>query len=310
MDNAVNSVNGIATTSSGGDFYDVAKSKKLKQFIFNYVGLIPFFIFSFIFIAIPTGTVAFRAFLWNDGSPTLENFRIILRDAYLASLFGSLKLGFVSALTGSIFGILICYAVVISGNKRLQKIVSTASGVFANTGGVPLAFFFVAAIGNYGLVTLILQRIGIDIYAGSFTIFGFSGLVMVYLYFQIPLMIIVTYPAIEGMKTEWREAASNLGATKLMFWRFVAIPMLVPAFLGAYLLLFANAFAAYATANVLTSGSIPLLPLQIGSLVAGNVFADEQNIGMAMGLEMIIVVAIAMSGYAYLDRKTSKWRKK
>lgn len=148
MDNAVNSVNGIATTSSGGDFYDVAKSKKLKQFIFNYVGLIPFFIFSFIFIAIPTGTVAFRAFLWNDGSPTLENFRIILRDAYLASLFGSLKLGFVSALTGSIFGILICYAVVISGNKRLQKIVSTASGVFANTGGVPLAFFFVAAIGN------------------------------------------------------------------------------------------------------------------------------------------------------------------
>lgn len=274
------------------------------------MGLFPFFIFSAIFIAIPNLVVAYRAFVWNDGSFTLENFRIIWRDAYLLSLFGSLRLGFISAITGSILGVLICYGVVISRNKRLQKIVSTASGVFANTGGVPLAFFFVAAIGNYGLVTLILLRLGIDIYAGSFTIFGFSGLILVYLYFQIPLMIIVIYPAIDGMKNEWREAAANLGASKYLYWKYVAIPILTPAFLGAFLLLFSNAFAAYATAKVLTSGTIPLLPLQIGSLVAGNVFADEQNIGMAMGLEMIVVVGIAMSGYAYLDKKTSKWRKK
>jgi putative spermidine/putrescine transport system permease protein len=305
-----NGLKNIATTKSGGDIFDMKKKSKLKQFIFTYAGLIPFLIFSFIFIAIPTLVVAYKAFVWNDGSFTLQNFRIIWKDAYLLSLFGSLKLGFVSALSGSLIGIIIAYGVVISGRKRLQKIVSAASGVFANTGGVPLAFFFVAAIGNYGMITLFLQKLGIDIYAGSFTIFGFSGLIMVYLYFQIPLMIIVTYPAIEGMKNEWREAAFNLGASRLMFWRYVAIPILTPSFLGAFLLLFANAFAAYATANVLTSGSIPLLPLQIGSLVAGNVFADEQNIGMAMGLEMIVVVAIAMSGYAYLDRKTSKWRKK
>ena len=303
-------VNGVVAANSGDDFNKLRPKTKIQQFLFTYAGLIPFFVFTGIFIAVPTLVVAFRAFLWNDGSFTLENFRIIWRDAYLLSLFGSLRLGFISALTGSIFGFLICYGVVISRNKRLQKIVSTASGVFANTGGVPLAFFFVAAIGNYGMVTLFLQKIGIDIYAGSFTIFGFSGLVLVYLYFQIPLMVIVTYPAVEGMKNEWREAASNLGATKFMFWRYIALPVLTPAFLGAFLLLFSNAFAAYATAEVLTSGSIPLLPLQIGSLVAGNVFADEQNIGMAMGLEMIVVVAIAMSGYAYLDRKTSKWKKK
>lgn len=303
-------VNEVVAAKSGNDFHKLRPKNKIQQFLFTYAGLIPFFIFTGIFIAVPTLVVAYRAFIWNDGSFTLENFRIIWRDAYLLSLFGSLRLGFISALTGSIFGFLICYGVVISKNKRLQKVVSTASGVFANTGGVPLAFFFVAAIGNYGMVTLFLQKLGLDIYAGSFTIFGFSGLVLVYLYFQIPLMVIVTYPAVEGMKNEWREAAANLGATKLMFWRYIALPVLTPAFLGAFLLLFSNAFAAYATAEVLTSGSIPLLPLQIGSLVAGNVFADEQNIGMAMGLEMIVVVAIAMSGYAYLDRKTSKWKKK
>ena len=116
-----------------------------------------------------------------------------------------------------------------------------------------------------------LQKIGVDIYSGNFTLFGFSGLVLVYLYFQIPLMIIVTYPAIEGIRNEWREAAVNLGATKTMYWRYVGVPILTPAFTGAFLLLFANAFAAYATANVLTSGTLPLLPIQIGSLVNGNV---------------------------------------
>ncbi len=298
----------VAATKSGGD--NVVRVKKTNSLYFDYSGLIPFFIFSFIFIAIPTFSVVFLAFRGNFGEWTLENLRVALREEYLTSLIGSLKLGFFSAITGSILGFFTAYAVAISGRKRLQRVVSTASGVFANTGGVPLAFFFIAAVGNYGLVTVNLYKIGIDIYSGSFTLFGFSGLILVYLYFQIPLMVIVTYPAIEGLKNEWREAAINLGATKVIFWRYIGIPLLVPAVSGAFLLLFANAFAAYATANVLTSGTLPLLPVQIGSLVNGNVIADQTNVGMAMGLEMIIVVAIAMAGYTYLDRRTSKWRKR
>jgi putative spermidine/putrescine transport system permease protein len=157
---------------------------------------------------------------------------------------------------------------------------------------------------------LALFNIGIDIYSGSFTLFGFSGLVLVYLYFQIPLMIIVIYPAIEGMRNEWREAAVNLGATKWNFWRYIGVPVLLPAATGAFLLLFANAFAAYATANVLTSGTLPLIPIQIGTLVAGNVVADQTNVGYAMGLEMILVVGVAMAGYVILDRRVSRWKKK
>ncbi|MGA0083173.1 MAG: ABC transporter permease, partial [Candidatus Nanopelagicales bacterium] len=294
----------------GGDKRSWRQNSELRKKLFDYSGLIPFFIFTIIFIGLPTSSVIVNAFRGNSGEWTFENLRVAFGDIYFTSLIGSLQLGFTSALTGSVIGIAISYAVAISGRKKLQRIVSTASGVFANTGGVPLAFFFIAAIGNYGLVTVFLQRLGIDIYSGNFTLFGFSGLIIVYLYFQIPLMIIVTYPAIEGIKNEWREAAVNLGASKMMYWRYVGIPILTPAFTGAYLLLFANAFAAYATANVLTSGTLPLLPIQIGSLVNGNVVADQMNVGMAMGLEMIIVVSITMGGYIFLDRKTSKWRKR
>ncbi|MFZ9908784.1 MAG: ABC transporter permease [Candidatus Nanopelagicales bacterium] len=310
MADITQSQNVVAAQKLGGDKRSWRQKSEIRKKLFDYSGLIPFFIFTIIFIGLPTSSVIVNAFRGNSGEWTFENLRVAFGDIYFTSLIGSLQLGFTSALTGSVIGIAISYAVAISGRKKLQRIVSTASGVFANTGGVPLAFFFIAAIGNYGLVTVFLQRLGIDIYSGNFTLFGFSGLIIVYLYFQIPLMIIVTYPAIEGIKNEWREAAVNLGASKMMYWRYVGIPILTPAFTGAYLLLFANAFAAYATANVLTSGTLPLLPIQIGSLVNGNVVADQMNVGMAMGLEMIIVVSITMGGYIFLDRKTSKWRKR
>jgi len=278
----IQSQNVVAAQKLGGDNRYKSKNTTFKKLFFDYSGLIPFFIFAAMFIGLPTGSVVVNAFRGNSNEWTFENLRVAFGDIYFTSLIGSLQLGFTSALTGAVIGLAISYGVAISGRKKLQRVVATASGVFANTGGVPLAFFFIAAIGNYGLVTIALQKIGVDIYSGDFTLFGFSGLVLVYLYFQ----------------------------TKTMYWRYVGVPILTPAFTGAFLLLFANAFAAYATANVLTSGTLPLLPIQIGSLVNGNVVADQVNVGMAMGLEMIIVVSVTMGGYIYLDRKTSKWRKR
>jgi putative spermidine/putrescine transport system permease protein len=299
----------LTTATEGGGSKHSTKNKSFRKKLFDYSGLVPFFIFSAAFIAAPSLTVIVLAFRDLEGNWTLENLRVALEDIYLLSLIGSIQLGLASASLGAVLGLIAAYAVAVSGKKKLQRIVNTASGVFANTGGVPLAFLFVAAIGNYGLVTIFLQNFGIDIYAGDFTLFGFSGLVVVYLYFQIPLMVIVTYPAIQGMRNEWREAAVNLGASKFSYWTNIGIPVLFPAAFGAFFLLFANAFAAYATASVLTAGTLPLIPLQIGSIVTGNVVADNGNVAMAMGLEMIVVVAIAMTIYTLLDRRASRWRK-
>lgn len=310
MTDSNQSLSEVAIMNNDGDYRYRDQNSKLKKIIFDYSGLFPFFIFAILFIGLPTFAVIFNAFKTNEGNFTLSNVQLAFTDVYYLSLISSLKLGLASAVSGVFIGLMIAYAVFVSGMKRLQKVVATASGVFANTGGVPLAFFFIAAIGNYGLVTIALQKIGIDIYAGTFTLFGFSGLVLVYLYFQIPLMIIVVYPALEGIKNEWREAASNLGASKFSYWRYIGIPILFPPVLGSFFLLFASAFAAYATANVLTQGTIPLLPLQVGTLVSGDVVADQSNVGYAMGFEMIVVVAIAMSLYTYLDKKASRWRKR
>ena len=184
---------------------------------------------------------------------------------------------------------------------------STFSGVASQFGGVPLAFAFVASIGSAGLLTSLLAKIGIDLYGTGFSLLSFAGLVIVYLYFQIPLMLIIMTPAVEGLRRSWREAADGLGASTFQYWARVGIPLLTPAFIGGVVLLFANAFAAYATAQVLTSGSVNLVPIQIGFFVQGNVFAGQSQVGYALALGMIVVVSVALAINIVLQRRVARW---
>lgn len=273
----------------------------------DVVGLTPFFAYTALFFGGPTVLVVVKAFQDQKNNWTTDNVIESVQDVYFDSFIESLKLAFASAASGTLIGFAAAYALLATGNAWLHRIMQTAAGVFANTGGIPLAFMFIAALGTYGLVTELLLKAGIDIYAGSWTLFGFSGLLVVYLYFQIPLMIIVILPALEAQRKEWREAATNLGASTLQYWLHVGGPILFAPVAGAFLLLFANAFAAYATARALTSGTIPLVPLQIGSLLSGNVIADRANLGFALGFGMIVVVAIAMYVYNATQKRAAKW---
>ena len=189
----------------------------------------------------------------------------------------------------------------------LRQVAITAAGVFANFGGVPLAFLFIATIGSSGLVSQWLTDLGFDPYTHGFTLYSLTGVVVVYLYFQIPLMVLVILPALEGLRPAWREAAENLGARTWEYWRYVGGPVLLPSFLGCVLLLFGSALSAYATAEALTNGTIPLTSIQIGSFLNGNVIAGQENIGKALGLGMVVIIAVAMVIYVALQRRAAKW---
>jgi putative spermidine/putrescine transport system permease protein len=184
------------------------------------------------------------------------------------------------------------------------------SGVLANIGGVPLAFMFYAALGIQGYLTKFLKYLGWDLYAGTFSLGSFIGLLVVYLYFQLPLMIIVFSPAIVSLRREWSEAARNLGASQINYWIRIGIPLLFPSFIASFLLLFASGFSAYATANALTVGNLPLTPLQIGGLLDGNVSAAQLNLGKALGVVMIVISACAVIPYLAIQRRSAKWQKR
>jgi putative spermidine/putrescine transport system permease protein len=270
--------------------------------------LLPIFIYLGAFFLFPMSRVLIDSFKSNNGALTLENFQIVLHNPYRLAFITSIKLGLVSAFTAALPGALFAYLIEIKGSERIKKLVSSLSGVLSSTGGVPLAFMFIAAIGAQGSATTLLKNIGIDLYSGKFTLFSFTGLVIVYLYFQIPIMVVVFTPAVKALRKEWHEAATNLGATHFDYWRNIGLPILFPSFAASFLLLFANGFSAYATARAMTVGNVALVPLQIGSLVDGNVQVGGANIGKALAMGMVLISAIAMIPYLAIQRRTRRWQ--
>lgn len=269
--------------------------------------LAPFFLYTIAFLILPSASVLVGAFQNEQGQLTLVNLAALFEGQHLQAYENSLEISAATAAAGGLFGFLMAYAAATPGGPRWVRTgLTTFSGVAANFAGVPLAFAFIATLGTTGLLTQVLKNLGVDLYGAGFTLFSFSGLALTYLYFQLPLMILVIVPAVDGLRREWREAASNLGASGADYWRHIGLPVLWPSLLGAMVLLFGNAFAAYATPYALTSGVLTLVTTQIGNVLEGNVLTDP-HLGQALAFGMIVVIAIAMSIYAVLQQRTARW---
>lgn len=270
---------------------------------------LPFFAYVTVFLLIPTLVVVIGAFAGNDGGVSLDSVKALGNEVILDAFGRSIALSALSALVGAVLGALLAYALTTAKpGGVLRRTVTAAAGVLAQFGGVTLAFAFLATIGLSGFVTVWLQdTFGFNLYENGVWLFELPGLTLIYTYFQIPLMVIVFLPALDGLRPQWREATENLGGTTWQYWTRVAGPLLAPAFLGSTLLLFANAFSAYATAAALVSQGSPLVPLQIRGALTSEVVLGQQNLGKAMALGMVVVVAVVMTLYALLQRRTSKW---
>ena len=247
------------------------------------------------------------AFQSIEGGFTLSNVTALVDEPYRTAFKNSIEVSLVTALLGGALGFLIAYAAIREGTPRsVRTALMTFSGVAANFAGIPLAFAFIATLGTIGVVTQLLTDAGLNPYEHGFNLFSKIGIELTYLYFQIPLMILVIAPAIDGLRREWREAAANLGATPAQFWRHVGFPILTPPLLGAVVLLFGNAFSAYATAYGLTAGGIALVPITIGYYVSGDVLSNP-HLAQALAVGMFVVLALMMAIYVPLNRLASRW---
>jgi putative spermidine/putrescine transport system permease protein len=272
-----------------------------------WLGILPFAAYTTAFLLLPTVWLTVGAFQNDSGQWTLDKIRLLFDPQYRAAFETSIKISLVTALVGGTFGFFVAYAALRESAPRwIRPVLTTFSGVAANFAGVPLAFAFVATLSSVGVITELLAHIGFDIYARGFSLFTFTGLCIVYVYFQLPLMILIIIPSLEGIKRQWHEAATNLGATPFQFWRYVGLPVLFPSLLGAMVLLFGNAFSAYATPYALTSGGINLVPILIGAVQSGNIISDE-HFADALAFGTIIVIAVSVIIYAVLQRRSDRW---
>ncbi len=279
--------------------------RKLRQSL----PLAPFLALVGIFLLVPTITVVVYS-VYLDGEFTLDRIRALGTSTAMTALRKSVVLSAVTAVLGAVFGSVLAYLIVSSPpTSILRRMVIAVCSVLAQFGGVALAFAFLATVGLNGVLTLwVRDLLGWNL-SGSGWIYGQPGLMLVYTYFQIPLMVIVFLPALEGLREQWREAAVSLGASTWDYWREVAIPLLRPAFLGSLLLLFANAFASYATAAALVSQGSPIVPLLIRAALTSEVVLGQAGFAYALALQMVLVVTVVMVAYTLLVRRTARWLK-
>ncbi len=275
----------------------------------TWLGVVPFFLFAILFLLLPSARLFVGSFADNTGRFTFNNvLQLIEQPAILNAYSLSIQISAVTALGGGIFGFLLAYSVTVGGlPKPLRSALITFSGVASNFAGVPLAFAFVATLGRTGFITAVMKNLfHVNIYEQGFNLYSFAGLALTYMYFQFPLMVLIMAPALDGLKREWREAAENLGASTTQYWLRVALPILLPSILGSMILLFGNAFGAYATAYALTGGTLPIISIQIGAQIRGDVLHNP-GLGYAMAMGMVVIMAVSLAGYSWLQSRTERW---
>lgn len=287
------------------------RGRLISYAVVNWLGFVPFFLFCLLFELLPAVMIVESSFIDSTTSGfTFANFQHIFTQPDIIHAFqNSISLSLISAIISAVVGFFAAYGVYNLRVGWLRNLLVSFSSVAANFAGVPLAFAFVSTLGVTGYVTvLLLHWFHIDLYNSlNFSLYSFWGLVLVYCYFQLPLMMLVTLPALQALRPEWREAATNLGASRFTYWRRVALPVLLPSLVAASVLLFANAFAAFATAYALAQGNINLVPVQISFVVNGNVNFDP-GLGNAMAVGMMVVLMLVVFLYTAMLRRVSKWQ--
>lgn len=275
------------------------------------LGLLPFGAYIALFLVIPTLLAVATGFTSQSGGFTLDTVSALGDPVVIKTFWNSAWLSALTAVLGVVFGAVICYALI--GTKpdgAFRNTINAISGVLAQFAGVPLAFAYIATMGLSGMVTVFLKdSFGIDIYSNGAWLYEMPGLILPYLAFQIPLMVIVFLPALEALRPQWAEANATLGGTPGTFWRRVALPVLAPSLIGSLLLLFANAFSAYATAAALISQGSQIVPLQIRGALASETVLGHENLAGALALGMILTMAVVMSMYSVVERRASRWRR-
>ena len=283
------------------------KTKKDISRYRGYLAFLPFLIIVVCYELLPLAQLVVSSLIGKDsGQFGLENFiKILTTPLYQQAIINSLRLSLISALVGIIVAFLagkFCQECGEKGNRTFTMLLNMTS----NFSGVPLAFAFMVLMGNTGVLTLLGQQMGIPFLA-NFDLYSGQGLMLVYIYFQIPLATLLLLPAFQGIRPEWRAAAIILQANPFNYWSRIAIPNLLPSILGTLSVLFANALAAYATSYALVTNNYALLALQITAKFKGDVQIDK-NTGGALAVVLILLMVAATAANNYFTKKNAKGR--
>lgn len=264
--------------------------------LWGVVCLAPFTALTAAFLLVPVVSMVSASFSEGHGGRwTFSHYATALTQLfYLRAIRNSVLISLFSSLIGLVVATVAAYSIT-RFTPAVRDRILVFSNMTSNFASVPLAFSYIVLLGNNGVFTLLFRSWGWDVFA-DFNLYSWTGLILVYAYFQIPLAVLLLYPAFYSLREEWKEAAALLGATAVRFWTTVGLPCLAPALFGTAGILFANAMGAYATAYALVGSNYNLLAVRIGSLVAGDVVTrPELGSALAVLLAATTIAAVLVN---------------
>jgi putative spermidine/putrescine transport system permease protein len=291
-----------------------AGAQKPRRRSAAWLGLTPFAVYVLLFLAVPAVLAVGSSFFDKAGAFTFANLSAFADPHIQLDFFNSFWISLVTAVLGAVLGAIVCFALLTARpDGALRSVIDSASSVLAQFGGLMLAFAFIATIGIQGAITQALISAGateniFNDFNGGPLLYSVTGLLIPYLYFQIPLMVLSFMPAMEGLKATWGEANATLGGTRFTYWTRIAFPILAPAFFGSMILLFANSFSSYATAAALIDQG-GIVPLAIHQQLSSETVVGATNVAGVLALGMVIVMVVVMSIYSALQRRASRWQR-
>ncbi|WP_429752694.1 MULTISPECIES: ABC transporter permease [unclassified Bacillus (in: firmicutes)] len=264
--------------------------------------LIPFFLLIVLFLVVPLISMIYGSSQQTGGNGfTVSNYIEVFKNSYYHQAFkNSILISIVSSFIAIVISVFATYSITLFP-KKIQDRILIFANLTSNFAGVPLAFAFIVLLGNSGLFMLLFQQLGWNTLS-SFHLYSWSGLVLIYIYFQLPLGIMLLYPIYAGIQKQWKEAAALLGASSYQFWLKIGLPVILPSIAGTFSILFANAMGAYASAYALTGSTYNLVTIRVGALVSGDIFARPE-LGSALAVLLGLVLVVAMLINEWLTRK-------
>lgn len=265
-----------------------------------FLSMVPFFIIFILFQILPLLWIIINSFMVEDEGFSFANYIDIFNSKFFSQSFSlSLSISLYSSVFGLIFALIGSYSLFKLSPSKISSLLLSFNTMTSNFSGVPLAFAFIIVLGANGVFNLVLKEFGLEPLVNIYSVFGVN---IVYIYFQIPLGILLLYPAFNSLDTSAKEASEMLGASKRKYWQKIAIPTLTPALIGVFVILFANALGAYATIYALTSGNFNVLPVRIGALIAGDVTLDPY-LASALSVLLIIIMVIITIISNFISKK-------
>lgn len=265
----------------------------MKRRLPFHLAMILFALIAVAVLIYPSANMVLMSFKPTGGGGwTLANYREILTESmYTAAIKNSVGISLFSSVVAIVFTTVTTYAIV-SRSKKLRETFVVIANMTSNFAGIPLAFAYIILLGSSGVLLIFGRRAGID-WLANYNLYSPWGLCIVYLYFQLPMGIILLLPIYDALDKGWRESAELLGASSFQYWRRIGLPVLMPSIVGVFAMMFANAMGAYASAEALTGTGINLLSIRIANTVTGDIFARPE-IGAALSVLLAMILLVNM----------------